>query len=315
VYAHAFEDGTLRPSRPPAAARPLLITGATGTLGQAFGRLCEARGLAYRLLTRSEMDIADEHSVEVALALHGAWGVVNTAGYVRVDDAEQDRERCFRENSHGAAVLALACRSRSVPLVTFSSDLVFDGGSTVPYDEASPTAPLNVYGESKAEGERRVLTANPAALVIRTSAFFGPWDDHNFVTRCLRQLMSGQVCRAADDAVVSPTYVPDLVHATLDLLIDSESGIWHLANVGSVTWAELARRAARKLGLDPSRVVGRPQDGLKLLARRPAYSVLHSRRATLMPPLEHALDRYFQESGFGREPLKVETGAAELLGA
>jgi dTDP-4-dehydrorhamnose reductase len=129
------------------------------------------------------MDIADEHSVEVALALHGAWGVVNTAGYVRVDDAEQDRERCFRENSHGAAVLALACRSRSVPLVTFSSDLVFGGGSTVPYDEASPTAPLNVYGESKAEGERRVLTANPAALVIRTSAFFGPWDDHNFVTR------------------------------------------------------------------------------------------------------------------------------------
>ena len=82
-----------------------------------------------------------------------------------------------------------------------------------------------------------------------------------------------------------------------------------------MTWAELARRAARKLGLDPSRVVGRPQDGLKLLARRPAYSVLHSRRATLMPPLEHALDRYFQESGFGREPLKVETGAAELLGA
>jgi dTDP-4-dehydrorhamnose reductase len=314
LYPHALNGGTLRPSRPPAAARPLLITGATGTLGQAFARHCELRGLAYRLLTRSEMDIADEHSVDTALALHGGWAVVNTAGYVRVDEAELDRERCFRENSDGAGILARVCRSRGIRLVTFSSDLVFDGNTHTPYDEGSPPAPLNVYGASKLDAELRVLSTDPSALVIRTSAFFGPWDEHNFVTRAMGLLQAGRECTAADDAVVSPTYVPDLVTTTLDLLIDGEAGIWHLANPGAVTWAELAREVARKLDLDPAGVIGRPQDELGCAARRPRYSALVSRRATLMPTLEHAIDRYIRESEFGRQSAKPEV-AAELLGA
>jgi dTDP-4-dehydrorhamnose reductase len=314
LYPHGLDGGVLRPSRPPPTARPVLITGATGTLGQAFARHCELRGLAYRLLTRSEMDIADEHSIETALALHGPWAVINTAGYVRVDEAEVDRDRCFRENSDGPAILSEACHSRRIRLVTFSSDLVFDGSGRTPYDEDSSPAPLNVYGESKAESERRVLTADPAALVIRTSAFFGPWDEHNFVTRSMRLLQAGKACIAADDAVVSPTYVPDLVSATLDLLIDGESGIWHLANVGAVTWAELARAVAAKLGIDSNRVAGRPQHELGYAARRPTYSALVSRRAALMPTLEHAIERYISESEFGPATAPAES-AAELLGA
>ena len=315
LYAHALESQVLRPSRPPASARPLLITGATGTLGQAFSRRCELRGLAYRLLTRSEMDIADEHSVDAALALHGAWAVVNAAGYVRVDDAEHDRDRCFRENTQGPAVLAQACAARGIGLLTFSSDLVFDGESREPYVETSEPAPLNVYGESKAAAEQAVLGVYPAALVVRTSAFFGPWDEHNFVTRALRALMSGQEHRAPDDAVVSPTYVPDLVDVSLDLLIDGESGIWHLANRGAVTWADLARRAVTRAGLDPNRIVGCPQDELQLVAPRPRYSVLHSQRATLMPRLEHAIERYVGELGFARARQAEEQVVNELLGA
>jgi dTDP-4-dehydrorhamnose reductase len=164
---------------------------------------------------------------------------------VRVDDAELDRERCFRENAIGPETLAGACRARGIRLVTFSSDLVFNGTSRVPYTEDGPPDPLNVYGESKAEAERRVLLADPTALVIRTSAFFGPWDEHNFVTRAMRLLQLGQSCIAAEDAVVSPTYVPDLANASLDLLIDEGSGIWHLTNGGAITWAELARMVAR----------------------------------------------------------------------
>ena len=132
-----------------------------------------------------------------------------------------DRARCFRENTGGPRVLAEVCAARKVALLTFSSDLVFDGGkkgeSTT---KADVPAPLNVYGESKAEAERAVLGAHPGALMIRTSAFFGPWDEHNFVTRCLRALASGACWTAADDAMVSPMYVPDLVDASLDLLID-----------------------------------------------------------------------------------------------
>ncbi|HEX2251062.1 MAG TPA: family 1 glycosylhydrolase [Gemmatimonadales bacterium] len=307
LYTHSLGGRVLRPSRPPTDARPILITGATGTLGQAFARRCELRGLAYRLLSRSDMDIADEHSVTVALALHGAWAVVNTAGYVRVDDAEHDRERCFRENAFGPAILARVCRSRDIRLVTFSSDLVFDGASTEPYVETSPTAPLNVYGESKAEAEREVLAACPDALLVRTSAFFGPWDEHNFVTRTLRTLKSGLEVEAADDLVVSPTYVPDLVDSALDLLIDAESGIWHLANEGAVTWAELARVAAVKAGLDPAGVVACHHDKLALIARRPGYSVLASDRGKLMPTLEQALDRFILECGLVTEAASTDT--------
>lgn len=315
VYAHALENQVLRPSRPPAAARPLLITGATGTLGQAFGRRCEHRGLAYRLLTRSEMDIADEHSVDAALALYGGWAVVNAAGYVRVDDAEHDRDRCFRENTQGPAVLARACAGRGIGLLTFSSDLVFDGNSTEPYLESSEPAPGSVYGQSKAEAERSVLAIYPAALVVRTSAFFGPWDEHNFVTQSVRALMVGREYKAAEDAVVSPTYVPDLVDVSLDLLIDGESGIWHLANQGAVTWADLARRVTARVGLDAGRIVGCPQEELQLAAPRPRYSVLESRRAQLMPTLEHAIERYVEDSGFARELRRDEKIVTELLGA
>jgi dTDP-4-dehydrorhamnose reductase len=276
-------------------ARPILITGATGTLGRAFARLCERRGLSYRLLTRGEMDIADAASVESALAEFEPWAIVNAAGYVRVDEAERDTERCLRENAEGPAILAAACARRELRLLTFSSDLVFDGSKSEPYVESDGPAPLNVYGLSKARAEELVLRELPSALVVRTSAFFGPWDEYNFMTVALRALASGQEFVAADDQQVSPTYVPDLVNASLDLLIDGERGIWHLANQGAMSWTELARTAAERAGLDASLVVARRTEELNLAAPRPRYTVLGSERGLLLPTLENALARYFQE--------------------
>jgi dTDP-4-dehydrorhamnose reductase len=275
--------------------RSILITGATGTLGKAFARICERRGLSYRLLTRQEMDIADPLSVSAVLEQYGPWAVINAAGYVRVDDAEREPELCRRENARGPEMLAAACASRKIALLTFSSDLVFDGAKQSPYVEGDSVSPLNVYGRSKAEAERRVLEVLPEALVIRTSAFFGPWDKYNFVTAALNSLSEERVFSAADDALISPTYVPDLVHASLDLLIDGERGIWHLANGGELTWAELARRVATLAGLDASLIDARPLDDLAYLAPRPVYSVLNSQRGTLLPSLENALSRYLRE--------------------
>src|SRR5581483_8566836 len=228
--------------------RPLLITGATGTLGRAFARQCDLRGLPFHLTTRAELDIARPSSVRTAIARWQPWGIINTAGYVRVDDAEGD-VRHWRENVLGPTVLANACARDKVRLVTFSSDLVFDGAKEAPYVERDQPNPLNAYGRGKRAAELEVLTQRGDALVIRTAAFFGPWDRHNFVTLALQALRRNEVFRAANDQWVSPTYVPDLVHACLDLLIDGERGIWHLANRGAVTWAELARRAADACGL------------------------------------------------------------------
>ncbi|HSO01703.1 MAG TPA: sugar nucleotide-binding protein, partial [Gaiellaceae bacterium] len=167
-----------RPGRTGGILRQILITGATGTLGRAFEKLCIERGLACRLTRRDELDIANSDSVSAALDRHEPWLVVNTAGYVRVDDAEQDGERCLRENAIGPATLARACARHEVALLAFSSDLVFDGCKQSLYDEHDTPSPLGVYGRSKLEAEERVLDAHPASLVVRTSAFFGPWDEH-----------------------------------------------------------------------------------------------------------------------------------------
>lgn len=281
---------------PLTSARPILITGATGTLGQAFARICELRGLPYRLLTRQQLDIVQPASIDAALNELQPWVVVNAAGYVHVDQAEHEPDRCYRENTDGPALLAAICAARGIALLTFSSDLVFDGAQQTPYTESASVAPLNVYGRSKSRAEACVLAALPSALVIRTSAFFGPWDSYNFVTQSVRALAADQTISAADDTLISPTYVPDLVHACLDLLLDGADGIWHLANAGAISWADLARQAAQRIGLDAGRVLGCPTSTLGLRARRPQFSVLGSQRGTLLPALENALDRYVHEA-------------------
>ena len=288
-----FPPPSLAAAAPGASAAlpgaPLLITGATGTLGQAFARIAARRGLAIRLLTRAELDISDSSSIRQAVERAQPWAVINAAGYVRVDDAENEPERCYRENVEGPRLLAEACGAHGVGLVTFSSDLVFDGRARQPYLESAPPEPLGVYGASKARAEAEVMATMPAALVIRTAAFFGPWDEHNFVRHVVRELSAGRQVDAADDLVVSPTYVPDLVEATLDLLLDQEAGVWHVANHGALSWKELACTSARLFDLDEQLVRGRPGHELGFRAARPAFSALGSERGQHLRPLAEAL--------------------------
>jgi dTDP-4-dehydrorhamnose reductase len=278
------------------AGSPVLVTGARGTLARAFAHLCHLRGLPYRLLNRSQLDIADAASIEAALLRWRPWAIVNTAGFVDVDAAQTQQARQWRENALGPATLAKVCSQHGVRLVSYSSDLIFDGAKAGQYVESDPPNPLNAYGEAKAEAERRVLTQAPDALVIRTAAFFGPWDPHNFVTRGLAALRAGQRWQAAADQVVSPTYVRDLVGASLDLLIDGESGLWHLANQGGLSWAEWAVMAASRSGLDASGIDAVPARRLGQTARRPQRVVLGSERGKIMPSLENALTRYLAEA-------------------
>ncbi len=277
--------------------RPVLVTGATGTLGRAVMRIAHARGLAAVGLGRADLDAADPEAVRAALAHHRPWAVVNAAGYVAVDAAESDPERCRRENVFAAGVVATAAADCRLPVVTFSSDLVFDGRADRPYRERDAVAPLNVYGESKAAAEREVLCRHPAPLVVRTSAFFGPWDASNFVYHAVRSLGSGEEFAAVEDVTVSPTYVPDLVSETLDLLIDGATGVWHVAGPDAVTWADLALAAGAAAGIDPHRVRPVPADESGWIAPRPAYSVLGSSLGRRLPPLAETLARWAREGG------------------
>ena len=272
--------------------RPLLITGARGTLGRAFARICAWRDLSVVCLGRQELDITDASAVAQAFASYQPWGVINACGYVRVDDAERDAQACLRVNAMGAEVLARQCAAATVPLLSFSSDLVFDGLLNRPYVETDAVNPLNVYGRSKVEAERRMLGVHDLALVVRTSAFFGPWDDANFIAQGLRCLSRGEPVVVSDDVTVSPTYVPDLVHACLDLLIDGEAGVWHLCNEQAVTWAGWLNEAARRCGIDVTQdlmLPGPPPHGRATL---PRYSALASVHGPHLPTLDSAMERF-----------------------
>lgn len=275
---------------------PILITGRTGTLGQAFARLCARRGLHHQLVGREIINICDPVSIEAAIAQYKPWAIVNAAGYVRVDEAEADREACIAANVDGPVHLAKACRHHGILFITFSSDLVFNGNKHEPYLEDDRTAPLSVYGQSKAQAEKQVLKAYHEALVIRTSAFFGPWDQYNFLHYTEEKMRNGEEMAVASDTIVSPTYVPDLVNASLDLLIDKANGLWHLSNGGEVSWYDLASEVVSRHKLTTTLLKPVSIDDLQLPAARPKYSVLSTVRGLELPSLDQALDKYFRKA-------------------
>jgi dTDP-4-dehydrorhamnose reductase len=288
---------------------PILVTGASGTLGRHFLADCAARDLPTVTVRHQDFDLTSSIAIDTLIRWVRPWAVINAAGYVRVDDAESDAINCHRANAIVPSALAKACASADVQFLTFSSDLVFDGQKNSPYHEGDSPAPLSVYGRTKAEAEDRVLSTNPDALVIRTSAFFGS-DQANFVTQSIEALARGMTVTAASDVIISPTYVPDLVRESLDLLVDGEHGIWHLANRGSVSWSSLATLAARFAGVSPERIIPVPAAALDWQATRPFNSALTSTRATLLPPLEDALSRWVAATPIFGDAINRNAGPA-----
>jgi dTDP-4-dehydrorhamnose reductase len=271
---------------------PILIAGGSGTLGSALARACAERGLRAVALGRQKLDITSPAAVLGALEQFHPWAVINAAGYQRVDDAETHRDGCWRVNTDGAQQLAAGAAAFKARYVTVSTDLVFDGLETRPYVETDDANPGNVFGESKHVAEERIRARFPDALIVRTAALFGPGDGHDFLTRALREVSAGRDVVAAGDVIISPTYVPHLAEAMLDLLIDRECGVWHLANRGQVSWADFAALAAQLAGVDDSLVRRVSITELGLAAKRPAFSALDSERGRVMPTLEVGLKEY-----------------------
>jgi dTDP-4-dehydrorhamnose reductase len=273
----------------------LLIIGKNGTLGKALQKICEQRSIHFHALNRTELDITKREQIEKVLEVYRPWAVINAAGYVRVDDAESDIEKCFRINATGPHLLTKCCRQKGIKFMTFSSDLVFDGNKISPYLEGDSTQPLNIYGKSKAKGESLIISSNPSSLIIRTSAFFGPWDSFNFPMHIITSLKENKKCIVAHDVVISPTYVPDLVNAALDLFIDDEEGIWHLSNEGNISWSDFAYQVADRAGVSKDNLVSCAQGEMRWRAKRPVYSALQSNRGVNLPKFENALQRFFDE--------------------
>ncbi|RYG40061.1 dTDP-4-dehydrorhamnose reductase, partial [bacterium] len=228
------------------------------------------------------------------LERHRPWGVVNAIGYEDVDAAEGDIDVCWRENASGPIDLAMACAERGLPFMTFSDGMVFDGEKVEPYVESDPVCPINVYGQARASAERAILRECPEALVIRSGLVFGPQRER--LVELLRT-------KSANQEMVSLAYLPHLVEASLDLMLDGMTGVVHLANAGSVAWNDFAREIADVVGLDAERIGDRAMPEAR--APRPKNASLRSERAWTMPTLEDAIERLRWQ--LPREASGVET--------
>jgi dTDP-4-dehydrorhamnose reductase len=285
---------------PDGQGAPLMIVGATGTLGRGLARVARHRGIAVRVTSRRHLELGNPATIRAAIEQIRPWAIINAAGFVRVADAERDREGCFAANAGGVEHLARAAAEFDLPLVGISSDLVFDGAKGA-YTETDPCNPCSVYGESKLVAEGALLAAGANNLVVRTAAFFGPWDFHNFAWHTLQALKRGERIEARADVRVSPTYVPDLCHAILDLLIDGEKGIWHLANAGSLSWHEFAARLAEEAGIDAR--------GLVATSGEASDTSLISEHGAMLRPVEAAIHDYCRSLA-GIEQDFVDGGAS-----
>ena len=258
-----------------AGRRRVLITGASGQLGRALQREFAEDNLV--ALSHKEWNV----TLPPPRGLAALDLVLHAAAWTDVDGAEADPQGAAAVNIAGTANVA----SLGAPLVTFSTDYVFDGRKPEPYVESDRVNPLSAYGRTKLHGE---TAAGPDAWIVRSSWLFGT-TGHNFVRTMLRLGSEREEVAVVDDQRGCPTYVGHLAGAVRELVdTDRPRGVWHLAADGDCTWAELAEAVFSEAGIDcrvrrvSTLELGRP-------APRPAHAVLRSERAGA-PVLPHWRD-------------------------
>ena len=248
-----------------------LIVGAGGMLGHDLVAALAGRDVT--ALTRTELDVTDLGAVRAAVAGHDV--VINASAYTKVDDAESHEDEAFAVNATGAGNLARAAAEAGAALVQVSTDYVFDGAATSPYQEDAPRHPVSAYGRTKAEGERLALELNPDRThIVRTAWLYGEHGS-NFAKTMLRLASERDTVTVITDQLGQPTWSADLARQIVALLdSDAPFGIYHGTNEGVASWYDFARAVFDGAGLDPDRVEATTSAQFVRPAPRPAYSVL-----------------------------------------
>jgi len=270
------------------------VIGASGLLGQALAREAGARGDRVTGTYSGEpvdglrpLDLADTDAGGRLIADTRPALVALAAAMTHVDGCEARPDLAHRLNALAPGTVAEACRGIGARLVHFSTDYVFDGREG-PSDEDKAPNPLSVYGRTKLEGERNALAALPSALVIRTCANFG-WNrlrgKENSVTTVVNRLRRGEPVPLFTDQWVSPSYVPHVARAALDLLEKGASGVVHVATAGCQTRLEAGEAVADVFRLPRELLRPTTMAGSRLVAPRPARSCLASRRLGRFPDI------------------------------
>jgi dTDP-4-dehydrorhamnose reductase len=289
----------------------LLAFGGWGQLGMDLVVACQGR---HELLRprHSETDVTDADAVRREVLRHRPDVVINAAAFHKVEACEREPAAAFAVNAVGALHVARAAAEAGAVCAFLSTDYVFDGLSESGYREADAPAPVNVYGASKAAGERLVQVASPGSLVVRVSGLFGHAGSSgkggNFIETMLGMASRGEPISVVDDRRFSPTSTSDLAERLLQLFeAGRAAGIYHLANAGSCSWFELARVTFELAGVQARLTprASRPDE-----VPRPASSVLLDTRsggAGLAParPWREALERYLRERNWSDDRMKV----------
>jgi dTDP-4-dehydrorhamnose reductase len=278
----------------------VLVTGAHGQLAHFIVRAFADRDVT--ALDHRGLDIADPAAVARVVADLAPSLIVNCAAFNDVDGAEDRPEQALAVNAFAVRSLALAAEAVDATLVHYSTDFVFSGEATQPYEEDALAMPRSTYASSKLLGEWFALEA-PRGLVLRVESLFGSpsgWTGRRGTLDAIVEgLRAGREVRVLTDRVVSPGYTPDIAAATRHLVDAGASGVFHCVNLGHATWEQVAREAALVLGVEP-RLHAITTAQLQLKAARPTYCALSVRKLLAagfqMPAWHDALRRWLAQA-------------------
>ena len=276
----------------------LLVTGVKGQLGHDVVKECEKRGITAIGVDIEEMDITDAAACEKVIKEAKVDAVIHCAAYTAVDAAEDNIELCRKINAEGTENIVKVCRELNIKMMYFSTDYVFNGKGDRPWKTDDERSPLNVYGQTKYEGELAVENSLEKYFILRIAWVFGV-NGKNFIKTMLRLGKEKGAVSVVNDQIGSPTYTADLAVLAVDMIQTDKYGTYHATNEGLCSWYEFACQIFNEANMDV-KVTPVSSDAFPAKAKRPSNSRMDKNKLTEngfspLPGWQDALKRYLKE--------------------
>lgn len=276
----------------------VIVTGITGQLGYDVAAELERRGEDFIVTSRNEIDLTNEKSIKTFIENHQPSAVIHCAAYTAVDKAESEAELALTVNGMATRHIAEACRDVGAKLLYPSTDYVFGGDGSKPYEVDDEKSPCNVYGRSKLLGEDSVRVICRKNFIVRISWVFGK-NGKNFVKTMLNLAEKHKKLRVVADQIGSPTYTKDLAPLLVDMIHTDKFGIYHATNEGFCSWAEFAKeifkQAHKKVEVEEIPTVEYPTPARRPFNSRLSKKSLDAAGFNRLPTWQDALKRYLAE--------------------
>ncbi len=277
----------------------VLVTGVKGQLGYDVVRRLEKRGHETVGVDIEEMDITKEDEVSRVMKSAAPDAVIHCGAYTAVDRAEEEPEACRRVNADGTANIAAACAEMDCKLLYLSTDYIFSGEGERPWEPDDEPSPLNVYGQTKYEGEQAIKAKLDKYFIVRISWVFGI-NGNNFIKTMLRLGKENGAVKVVSDQIGSPTYTADLAELLADMIESEAYGQYHATNEGLCSWYEFAKEIFRAAGMNGVKVAPVSTGEFPAKAKRPLNSRMSKEKLTengfrRLPSWQDAVARYIRE--------------------